>query len=75
MGERLSPVEDPLARADRYRNVAAEYFDLATAALSPFLRGFYRRIAEDYLSRAEVELRAAEGNSHSHVATTERGRA
>jgi hypothetical protein len=75
MGERLSPVENPLARADRYRNVAAEYFDLAAAALSPFLRDFYRRIAEDYLSRVEVELRAAEGNFHSHAATTERGRA
>jgi hypothetical protein len=48
--------EDPLARAQRYREVAVQYSDFAEACISPFLRGFYRRIAEDYLSRAEVVL-------------------
>jgi hypothetical protein len=52
--------EDPLARAERYRKVAVQYSDFAGACISPFLRGFYRRIAEDYLSRAEAALRAAE---------------
>jgi hypothetical protein len=52
--------EAPLARAERYRKVAVQYSDFAGACISPFLRGFYRRIAEDYLARAEVALRAAE---------------
>jgi hypothetical protein len=52
--------EDPLARAERYRKVAVRYSDFAGACISPFLRGFYRRTAEDYLSRAEAALRAAE---------------
>ena len=52
--------EDPLARAQRYRKVAVQYCDFAAASISPFLRGFYRCIAEDYFSRAEVELRAVE---------------
>jgi hypothetical protein len=52
--------EDPLARAERYRKVAVQYSDFAGACISPFLRGFYRRIAEDYLSRAEAALSAAE---------------
>jgi hypothetical protein len=54
-------MEAPLARAERYRKVAVQCCDFAAASASPFLRGFYRRIAEDYLSRAEVELKAAEG--------------
>jgi hypothetical protein len=55
--------EDPLARAERYRKVAVQYSDFAGACISPFLRGFYRRIAEDYLSRAEAALRAAESEA------------
>jgi hypothetical protein len=54
--------EAPLVRAE-YRKVAVQYSDFAAACLSPFLRGFYRRIAEDYLSRAEVALRAAESEA------------
>ena len=64
MGERVvddwPTREDPLARAERYRKVAVQYSDFAGACISPFLRGFYRRIAEDYLARAEVALRVAE---------------
>jgi hypothetical protein len=52
--------EDPLARAERYRKVAVQYSDFAAASISPFLRGFYRRIGEDYLSRAAVALGAVE---------------
>jgi hypothetical protein len=55
--------EDPLARAERYRKVAVQYSDFAGACISPFLRGFYRRIAEDYLSRAKAALRAAESEA------------
>jgi hypothetical protein len=41
--------------------VAVQYSVFAAACISPFLCGFfYRRIAEDYLARAEVALRAAE---------------
>jgi hypothetical protein len=52
--------EAPLARAERYRKVAVQYSDFAGACISLFLRGFYRRIAEDYLARAEAALRVAE---------------
>jgi hypothetical protein len=52
--------ENPLERAERYRRVAIQYSDFAAASDSPFLCGFYRRIAEDYLARAEAELRTAE---------------
>ena len=55
--------EAPLDRAERYRKVAVQYSDFAGACISPFLRGFYRRIAEDYLARAEVALRAAESEA------------
>ena len=55
--------EAPLARAERYRKVAVQYSDFAAACISAFLRGLYRRIAEDYLSQAEVALRAAENEA------------
>jgi hypothetical protein len=57
--------EDPLVRAERYRTVAVQYSDFAAASISPFLRGFYRRIAEDYLWRAEAQLRAVERETAS----------
>jgi hypothetical protein len=52
-------------KADLYRKVAAEYSDLAKNATSPFLRGYYQRIAEDYLVRVEGELRFAERESNA----------
>jgi hypothetical protein len=60
MDDRLSRVENPLVTADRFRKVAGEYSDLAKDASSPFLRGYFGRIAEDYLSRADGELKVVE---------------
>jgi hypothetical protein len=51
---------DRAARADRYRKVAAEYGGLSEDTTSPFLRAYYRRIAEEYLVRSDGELRAME---------------
>jgi hypothetical protein len=39
----------PLSRAERNRQEAARFFDLAKSASSPFLRGYYWRLAERYL--------------------------
>ena len=55
--------EDPLARAERYRKVAVQYCDFAAVSISPFLRGFYRRIAQEYIARAELALKAVEGGA------------
>ena len=46
-------------RADRYRKVAAEYAGLSKDATDPFVRSFYLRIAEEYLVRADGELRTS----------------
>ena len=43
-------------RTERNRNEAAKFSDLAKAASSPFVQGYYWRIAERYLS-LEDELR------------------
>jgi len=58
-------MEDPLSktrmkRADRYQKVAGEYYDLAKAASSPFLREYFQRTAEEYRVRAQGELRLLE---------------
>jgi hypothetical protein len=41
---------DPLSRADRNLKAADKYFDLARTASIPFMRAYYQRIAERYLS-------------------------
>jgi hypothetical protein len=41
---------DPLSRAERNRKEAAKFSDLAKSASSAFLRGYYQRLAERYLS-------------------------
>ena len=43
----------PLSRAERNRQEAARFFDLAKSASSPFLRGYYWRLAERYLELYE----------------------
>jgi hypothetical protein len=43
-------------RMERNRKEAAKFSELARTASSPFLQGYYRRIAERYLS-LENELR------------------
>jgi hypothetical protein len=51
---------------ERNRKEAAKFSDLAKTASSPFLRGYYHRIAERYLS-FEGEWRPAgrHGNIHA----------
>jgi hypothetical protein len=41
---------DLLSRAEQNRKEAAKFSDLAKSASSPFLRDYYLRIAERYLS-------------------------
>ena len=47
---------DPLSRAGRDLKAAEEFFELARAASSPFMRAYYQRVAERYLS-SDGELR------------------
>jgi hypothetical protein len=47
---------DAMSRADHPLKEATKYFDLAKAASSPFLRAYYQRGAERYLS-SQGELR------------------
>jgi hypothetical protein len=51
---------NPLSRADKYRKVAAEFSDRAKGASSAFLREYYQRVTERYLSLADDELRSTE---------------
>ena len=51
-----------MTRADRYRKGAAEFSELAENAASPFVRGYYQRIAERYLLLAADESRLPEGD-------------
>jgi hypothetical protein len=37
---------DPLSRAERELKTAEEFFELARNATSPFMRAYYRRVAE-----------------------------
>ena len=60
MEDPFSRMQDPARRAERYGKVATEYFELADGASSPFLRAYYHRVATEYLSRAEAELRVVE---------------
>jgi hypothetical protein len=50
---------DAITRADLYSKESTKYFNLAKSAASPFLRDYYRRIAERYLS-SDDELRPPE---------------
>jgi N-methylhydantoinase A len=47
---------DAASRADHRWKEATKYFELAKAASSPFMRAYYQRVAERYLS-AQGELR------------------
>jgi hypothetical protein len=55
---------DPLSRMERNRKEAAKFSDLAKSAPSAFLRDYYRRIAERYLS-LEGEWRPSGGQGNS----------
>jgi hypothetical protein len=47
---------DPLNRLERELKAAEDFFKLAKNASSPFMRAYYRRVAERYLS-SQGELR------------------
>jgi hypothetical protein len=53
----FSATSSPETRAKRYQKAAAEYADRARDSSSPFLRAFFQHIAEEYLVRADGELR------------------
>jgi hypothetical protein len=55
---------DPDSRHGRELNAAEEFFALARIAPSPFMRSYYQRVAERYLS-SQGELRATERPSMS----------
>jgi hypothetical protein len=50
---------DPDSRHGRELNAAEEFFALARITPSPFMRSYYQRVAERYLS-SRGELRATE---------------
>jgi hypothetical protein len=70
MNSPLGNTQDPTRTADRYQKVAGEYYDLAKAASSPFLRDYFQRTAETYRARAQSQLRVLERESS---ATAEHG--
>jgi hypothetical protein len=54
---------DAMTRADHHLKEATKYFDEAKAACSPFLRAYYQRVAERYLSsQGELKLPQGQGN-------------
>jgi hypothetical protein len=52
-------MSDPLIAMERYRKKAAEFSELAQTAEAPFIRDYYRRLAQRYLMHAENEERHA----------------
>jgi hypothetical protein len=58
--EDVSPKGDPDRIASRYYKTAAEYVGLARGTSSPTLRAYFARIAEEYIVRADGEMRIAE---------------
>jgi hypothetical protein len=68
MDDPFSRMQDPAKRAERYRKVAAEYYDLAKEASSPSLRAYFQRVAEEYRVRAQGELRVLERGRCRHRA-------
>jgi hypothetical protein len=57
---------DPDSRLGRELKAAEELFALAKTAPSPFMRSYYQRVAERYLS-SKGELRAVEKPSLSNA--------
>jgi hypothetical protein len=55
-----SKTPDTMKRADRYQKVAGEYYGLANATSSPYLREYFQRTAEQYRMRAQGERRVLE---------------
>jgi hypothetical protein len=59
MPKRVRVMMDAMTRADLYSKESTKYFNLSKSVSSPFLRDYYRRIAERYLS-SDDELRPPE---------------
>jgi hypothetical protein len=57
-------MQDPLSKANYYRQEAAKCYELAKCASPGFLRDCYRRVAAQYLFLAEDELKLIEQQSH-----------
>jgi hypothetical protein len=53
-------MQDPLSKANRYRQEAAKYYELAKSSSLGFLSDCYRRVAVQYLFTAEGEVKLAE---------------
>jgi hypothetical protein len=53
MDNSRSKAPDTMKRADRYRKVAGDYYDLARTASSPYLQEYFQRNAELYRARAQ----------------------
>jgi hypothetical protein len=49
---------DPLSKVGRELKAAEEFFELAKNASSPFMRAYYRRVGERYLS-SQGEMKPA----------------
>jgi hypothetical protein len=60
-------------KPDRYQKVAGEYYGLAKAASSPYLRDYFQRTAELYRLRAQGELRVSGRESISTAAVAGHG--
>ena len=58
---------DPSSKLGRELKAAEDFFELAKNASSPFLRAYYRRVAERYLS-SQGELKPAKGSGEAAAA-------
>ena len=58
---------DPSSKLGRELKAAEGFFELAKNASSPFLRAYYRRVAERYLS-SQGELKPAKGSGEAAAA-------
>jgi hypothetical protein len=58
---------EPNSRLDRDLKAAEEFFELARTTTSPFMRAYYQRVAERYLS-SEGEVRSLK--RHGDTAAT-----
>jgi hypothetical protein len=56
-------MSDQLSAADRYRSDATKFSELAESAETPFLRDYYKRLAQRYLMHAENQDKVAKISS------------
>ena len=73
MDNSRSKAPDTMKRADRYQKIAGEYYGLARAASSPYLRDYFQRTAELYRLRAQGEVRVSGRESISTAAVAGHG--